>query len=201
MQSYLKEEEDIVLIERGEDKIKTAQDSSSKKTIFDTETTDYEEKERAIDSLIESADNYLNTAEYGKAAEILRKGIAQWPDNPDLYALYGETLLYLGYPEKALEKYKKATKLSPDVPDFHAGVGYSLLNIYLDRAKASIEAFKKALEIDPDNINALEGLGIVYASIDRKDLATDIYYRLKELDPDAAERLNNVIQNGIDWGE
>ncbi len=200
MQSYLKRE-DIVLMVEDENRIKTTKDTSSKKTSSDSEIRDDEENKRALDSLIESADNYLNTAEYGKAAEILRKGISQWPDNPDLYALYGETLLYLGYPEKALQEYRKATKLSPDVPDFHAGVGYSLLNIYLDRARASIEAFKKALEIDPDNINALEGLGIVYASIDRKDLATDIYQRLKELDPDAAERLNNVIQNGIDWGE
>lgn len=200
MQSYLKRK-DIVLIVEDEDRIKTTKDSLSKKTSSESETQDNEEKKRALDSLIESADNYLNTAEYGKAAEILRKGISQWPDNPDLYALYGETLLYLGYPEKALHEYRKAAKISPDVPDYHAGVGYSLLNIYLDRARASIEAFKNALEIDPENINALEGLGIVYVSIDRRDLALEIYNRLKDIDTEAAERLNNIIQNGIDWGE
>ena len=162
---------------------------------------DSKEEGKEIEAIIDTADSYLNTSEYGKAAAVLRDALSEWPDNPDLYALYGEALLHLGYPEKALKEYRKATELSPDVPEYHAGVGYSLLNIYLDRAKASMDAFRKALEIDPDNINALEGLGIVYVSIDRKDLATEIYYRLRQLDPEAAERLNNVIQNGIDWGE
>ena len=158
------------------------------------------EKKEALEALISNVDSYLEKEDYGKAAELLRNGISKWPDNPDLHALYGETLLYMGFPDKAYRQYRKAAELSPDVPEFHAGVGYSLLNSYMDKARASIEAFKKALEIDPDNVVALEGLGIVYVSIDRKDLATEIYYRLKELDFEAAERLDNVIKNGLDWG-
>jgi len=154
-----------------------------------------------VQALIDNVSSHYDRGEYGRAAELLREGLARHPDDPDLLAWYGATLLNLRFPDKAYEQYRKAVEIAPDVPDYHAGLGYSLLDIYMDRAKGSIAAFKKALEIDPDNVSALEGLGIVYVSIDRKDLARDIYYRLKELDPAAAERLQEIITYGLDWEE
>lgn len=139
--------------------------------------------------------------QYEEAAELLRRGIEQWPDKADLYAWYGATLLNMKSPEKAYEIYNKAVELSPDVPDYHAGAGYSLLSIYMERAKASIEAFGKALQLDPDNVDALEGLGIVYVSIDKKELAKDILIRLIDIDADAAKRLNAIITHGVEWGQ
>jgi tetratricopeptide (TPR) repeat protein len=154
-----------------------------------------------IDNLITEISSYYDEDDYGKAAELLRKGLAKWPDNPDLHAWYGATLLNMEFPEKAYEQYQKAVELSPDVPDFHAGLGYSLLDIYMDKARNSIAAFRKALEIDPENVNALEGLGIVYVSIDQADLATDVYYQLKEIDGEAADRLYQIIETGLEWDE
>lgn len=139
--------------------------------------------------------------QYGKAAELLRKGIAKWPDNPDLHAWYGATLLNMRFSENALEQYRKAIELSPDVSDFHAGAGHSLLAIYMARARESIDAFKKALEIDPDNVSALEGLGFAYASIGKKDEAMGVQSRLQKLDRNAAERLSRAIAAGVDWGQ
>jgi tetratricopeptide (TPR) repeat protein len=153
-----------------------------------------------IDRLIDEVSIHYSNQDYKKAAEIAREGLKDWPDEPDLLAWYGATLLDLGFPDKAYEQYKKAVKLLPEEPEFHAGIGHSLLDIYVDRAKQSVDAFKKALEIEPDNISALEGLGIVYVSIDKENLAREIYHRLKEIDNDAAERLNQFIVWGIDWG-
>lgn len=158
------------------------------------------EKE-SVDVLFSEIATRYYDRQYGDAAELIRKGIAQWPDNPDLYAWYGTTLLDMRFPDKAYEQYRKAVDLSPDVPDYHAGVGYSLIGIYMDKAARSIEAFGKALEIDPDNVGALEGIGIAYVSIDKKDLAADIYNRLKTLDDEAAGRLNEIMTYGLDWGE
>ena len=170
--------------------------AESNKEVYDTSVNP-----EPVDNLITEISSYYDNDDYGRAAELLRKGLARWPDNPDLHAWYGATLLNMEFPEKAYEQYQKAVELSPDVPDFHAGLGYSLLDIYMDKARNSIAAFRQALEIDPQNVRALEGLGIVYASIDQKDLATDVYYQLKEIDSEAADRLYQIIETGLEWDE
>jgi tetratricopeptide (TPR) repeat protein len=154
-----------------------------------------------IDAIIDEVAAYYNEDDFGNAAELLRKGLAKWPDNSDLHAWYGATLLNMRFPEQAYEQYSKAVEIAPDVPDYHAGLGFSLLDIYMDKARNSIEAFKQALEIDPDNVSALEGLGIVYVSIDKKDLAAEIYDQLRDLDGDAADRLEQIIAQGLEWEE
>ncbi|MBI4689178.1 MAG: tetratricopeptide repeat protein [Nitrospirae bacterium] len=156
-------------------------------------------QKREIELLIKDVSTQYGKEEYGKAAELLRKGIGKWPANPDIYAWYGATLLNMKYAETALQQYRKAVEISPDVPDYHAGVGLSLINIYMDRAKESIDAFQKALQIDPNNISALEGLGFVYASIGKKDLAVEMYNRLEPIDKAAALRLYQAITQEIDW--
>ncbi|OGW25512.1 MAG: hypothetical protein A2X59_04960 [Nitrospirae bacterium GWC2_42_7] len=151
--------------------------------------------------LLEDVSIQFDNKDYKKASELLKKGLEKWPNDPDLHAWYGATLLDSGSPEKAYREYRKAAELMPDVPDFHAGMGHSLLDSYIDRAKNSVTAFKKALEIDPDNVSALEGLGIVYVSMGKKFLAAEIYQHLKEIDSEAAERLNEFIIWGLEWGE
>lgn len=158
------------------------------------------EKEELINNILNEVSDYFYRQEYAQAAELLQKGLARWPDEPDLHAWYGATLLDSGFPDEAFKEYRKAADLMPNVPDFHSGIGHSLLDIHVDRAKKSVEAFRKALTMDPNNVSALEGLGIVYVSIDKKYLATQIYYRLRGLDPAAAERLNQFIVWGLDWG-
>lgn len=169
--------------------------------IINTAKNKAEETKQKTELLLKNVSAQYYNGDYGKAAELLRKGIEQWPDNPDLYAWYGAALLNMKNPENALEQYRKAADMSPDVPDYHTGVGVSLIYLYMDRAKESISAFKKALELDSQNVNALEGLGFVYASIGRKDLANDIYNRLAVLDKDAANRLYLTMTQGINWEE
>jgi Arc/MetJ-type ribon-helix-helix transcriptional regulator len=163
-------------------------------------TADTVTDRQRMDATMKDISALYGEGNYGKAAELLRRGIEQWPDNATLRAWYAASLLNMQFPDKALEQYRKAAELSPDVPDYHAGVGVSLTNIYLERAKESIDAFAKALKIDPGNTAALEGLGFVYASIGRKDQAMDLYNRLAAKDQNAAARLLLAISNGIDWG-
>ncbi|TAL26203.1 MAG: tetratricopeptide repeat protein [Nitrospirae bacterium] len=158
-----------------------------------------EKQNNEVVLLLKDVSSQYGKENYGKAAELLRKGIEKWPDNPDLYSWYGAALINMHYPETALQQYKKAVEISPDVPDYHAGVGISLVNIYMDRARESIDAFKKAIELDPNNVAGLEGLGFVYTSIGKKDLALEVYNRLKPLDKDAAFRLSQVITGEINW--
>ncbi|RMG69350.1 MAG: hypothetical protein D6710_09000 [Nitrospirae bacterium] len=160
--------------------------------------TDREAEE--VERVIVEVEQRLGNENFGEAAELLREAVRRWPENPELHALYGETLLNMGFAKNAYREYKRAIEISPDVSQYHSGLGYSLLNIYIERAQQAIDAFKKALEIDPENVDALEGLGTVYVSIDRRDLAEDIYNRLKELDPVAAKRLRDVIDSGLEIG-
>jgi tetratricopeptide (TPR) repeat protein len=179
------------------DKIASPSARNDRLGVFSGEPADKKEFNKLIDDV---SNNFYNQ-EYGKAGELLRKGLARWPDDPNLHGWYGAILLSTGSPDKAYEEYQKAAELLPDVPEFHAGVGHSLLNIYIDRAQRSIAAFKKALALDPNNVSALEGLGIIYVSIDKKHLAREIYDRLQKIDQNAAERLNQFILWGLDWGD
>ncbi|UCE79750.1 MAG: hypothetical protein JSV13_03680 [Nitrospiraceae bacterium] len=158
-------------------------------------------KQEMVNMLIDRVAAFYDNEEYEKAAEIVREGLKKWPDDPDLLAWYGATLLDSGFPDKAYEQYRKATELLPEEPDLHAGLGHSLLDMHVDKAMKSITSFKRALEIDPNNVSALEGLGIVYVSIEKKELAKKIHDRLEQLDQDAAARLQEFITWGIDWGK
>lgn len=158
-------------------------------------------KQEKVNMLIDRVAAFYDNEEYEKAAEIVREGLKTWPDEPDLLAWYGATLLDSGFPDQAYQQYRKATDLLPEEPDLHAGLGHSLLDIHVDKALKSITAFKRALDIDPNNISALEGLGIVYVSIEKKEQAKEIHNRLLQLDQDAAARLQEFIALGIDWGE
>lgn len=174
------------------------QQEESTQSEQDAET---ERKKKELDDLFNDVSAQYYGEQYGKAAEILRRGIEKYPENADLHAWYGATLLNMRFADKALEEYKRAAEISPDVPEFHAGMGHSLLNIYMDRARDSIVSFQKALEIDPNNVSALEGLGFIYASIGKKEQAVQIHGQLLQLDPAAAARLDQAIVNGIDWEE
>lgn len=158
-----------------------------------------QQRHNASEALLDDISRLFENQEHEKAAELIRRGIRQWPDRPEFYAWNGASLLETGRHEEALTQYRKAAELMPNVPEYHAGSGFSLLNIYVDRAKKSMEAFEKALAIDPNNINALEGLGIVYSSTGQRPRAEDLYKRLRELDRDAAARLAEYIRWGIDW--
>ncbi len=164
--------------------------------LSDTDTARSGENPALTRKLKEISTEYYN-GEFGKAAGLIREALRRWPDNSDLHAWYGATLLNMDYPVKAYRQYKKAIDIAPDVPDYHAGAGYSLMNISMKRIRQSIDAFNKALDIDPENPSALEGLGTVYVSINRADRAMEIYHKLKELDPEAADRLYNLIQQGV----
>jgi len=182
----------VIVIEQSGTSEEKGQDGKNRQS-------ESEKHKKEMELLLKDVSSQYGKEEYGKTAELLRKGIEKWPDNPDLYSWYGATLLNMRYPENALQQYRKAIEISPDVPDYHAGVGLSLLNIYMDRAKESIDAFSKALQIDPNNVGALEGLGFVYTSIDKKDLAMEMYHRLESLDKAAAHRLYQAITQGINW--
>ncbi len=170
-------------------------------TIEENEDTSQRANQKEVEQIIATVESKLDDEDFGRAATLLRDAVKRWPENPELHALYGETLLNMGFATNAYREYKKAVELSPDVSEYHSGLGYSLLNIHMERAQQAIDAFKKALEIDPENVDALEGLGTVYVSIDRRDLAEEVYQRLKEIDPVSAKRLRDIIDSGLEIGQ
>ena len=160
-----------------------------------------EEIVKPIEDIETRMEELLDNQDYGIAVELIKKAIDRWPDNPELYAWYGTTLISMDRPDKALEYYQKAAELAPVVPDYQSNVGYSHMHMHMNSTKRAIDSFNNALQLEPDNPDALEGLGTVYVSIGERQLAEEMENRLKDLDPEAAERLSGLIQNGINWDD
>jgi len=59
-----------------------------------------------------------NLGDYNAAKDILKDGLRQYPEDPDLNYYYGNTLLNLGNRKLGLKHFKKACKNEPEDPKF-----------------------------------------------------------------------------------
>jgi tetratricopeptide (TPR) repeat protein len=86
----------------------------------------------------------LRKAEYEKAAEWCRRGLAQNPDAPYLHARLGEALTGLGKLDEAVPELDRETRLSPSYAEgyFLLGQAYSLRHEY-QKAKTCHETAVK----------------------------------------------------------
>ncbi len=159
-----------------------------------------EDQVKTFDEIDREMDALMESREYGKAVTLIRRAIKRWPENPELHAWYGNVLLTMDRPDKAVKPFRKAAELAPAVPAYQSDLGHSLMYVHMDSAKEAVRAFKKALALDPENTDALEGLGTIYVSIGKTDEAQRIAADLERLDPEAAGRLNDALRYGIDWG-
>ncbi len=148
---------------------------------------------------IASAAELVSEGRYDDALSVVRAALRRWPDDPELHAWYGSTLLALDQPEDALVYYRKAAELSPDSPEYPTAAGYSLMHMYRKNVEESLKSFENALALDPENSAALEGLAAVYVSVGDVERAQAVAEQLADIDPGAYKRVSELIEYGIDW--
>lgn len=91
-----------------------------------------------------------------EAIEVLKKGIAVFPELPELYNSLGNAYSIAGEYDRAIEAYKKAIALRPEFSIAYNNLGnaYSAKGEY----NHAIPQYRKALEIDPTNTMAYMNL-------------------------------------------
>lgn len=113
----------------------------------------------------------IDSGEYSKAEEILRKLLSAEPNNARFHQSLGDALRKEGKLDESISEYEKARRLGAENPELLKGMGtsYKWMKDY-EKAKAS---YKRALELNPndreakDDLQSLErrrGLGLTFAA-------------------------------------
>ena len=99
---------------------------------------------------------YNRLAEYQKAVDALRKGIAKEKRCPQGFYNLGIAYRGLGQPSMAVSAYREAIRIDPQMPEAHQ----NLANVYVEMGnhQQAILHYKKALEINPNFERAKRGL-------------------------------------------
>lgn len=130
------------------------------------------------------------------AEEALKKGIAEFPRNIDLYYSLGVFYDKGNRPEPALDQMRSILQLDPDNAEALNFIGYSWADrgTNLDEAEQMI---KRALKLKPEAVHIVDSLGWVFFRQGKNDLA--IKYLTEALnglpdDPTVAEHLGDALE-------
>lgn len=121
----------------------------------------------ALDAGIKDKDGHTEAA-----ANILKEGLATWPDDLDLLYRYGVALEKLKRRDEARQVMEKIVTLDPKNPDALNYLGYSLAEEGRDLNKA-LTMISTALEKEPDNPFFLDSLAWVLFKLNRSAEALD----------------------------
>ncbi|WP_017293543.1 protein kinase domain-containing protein [Geminocystis herdmanii] len=183
------------LLENLENKINL--NDQEKEEIF----TSIEIKENIVDSSLENAKTYFNSAEeyrnlkqYEKAIIDYTKAIDLDPNYTDAYNNRGIAYKNLKQYEKAIIDYSKAIELDPNYTSAYnnRGLAYDDLKHY----KKAIIDYTKAIEIDANYANAYNNRGVVYQNLREYKKAIIDYTTAIKLKPNLQIAINN--KNALD---
>ena len=122
---------------------------------------------------------YIEQGQYGKAADVLKKGLKIDPSAPSASALLGIARYHMGeYPE-ARRRLETALRANPQ--DDHARLVLANDLIKLAEWEAAAEHLQRLAHRQPRDQEAWYLLGTVYMRLSEQALA-----RLREIDPDSA---------------
>jgi tetratricopeptide (TPR) repeat protein len=137
----------------------------------------------------------LRKAEYEKAAELCRKGLASSGGMPELHRYLAEALNGMGRPEEAVSELQRAIQMAPNDGDshYHLGMSYSLLNEY-EKAKASYE---KAVRLQPGNPRSHYGLAVACAKLGLEEQSKQSMEQYQKLQAESMGRQRS--RRGVEY--
>lgn len=113
-----------------------------------------------------------------EALGVIEKALQKWPDQAELMAARGHTLLLARRPAEAVEAFKTALERNNGMPEAHYNLGESLMN--LGRAGEAKASFEQAVQIRPTYMDAW--LALASVEIDADDLKTAEEHASKAFD-------------------
>lgn len=126
------------------------------------------------------ADQAESQKKFEQAVEILEKGKAKYPNDPEILLYLSNSYIAAGKTDIALSAFKEGVEKEPSNKLYRYNYGVLLLGV--DDFEGAAAQFQKALEIDPEYINADYNLAITYVKWGTK-LAKDAETAGKE-DPE-----------------
>ncbi|HEV8130081.1 MAG TPA: tetratricopeptide repeat protein [Acidobacteriota bacterium] len=96
-----------------------------------------------LDEFTRQASQLVKQNQWNEAAEILRKGMQSYPDNPELLLQMGNLLIHTGQAAQAEVVLREALAANKDNPEILRNLGEA--EIRLGRLPAAVELFRKVL--------------------------------------------------------
>lgn len=134
---------------------------------------------------------YQDRRAFGKAADILERGLAVNDADTDLHYELGVVYDRMGKKDKAISQMKTVIDLDPEYADALNYLGYTYVDsgIKLDKAE---DLIRKALELKPDNGYILDSLGWLYFKRGRYEKALGYLEKAAEKVPDDSVILEHL---------
>ncbi len=125
---------------------------------------------------------YHRTGNYGRAVEVIKKGLEINPDSYQLLSQLSAIYTVMGKYNEALEAAKKALEIKPDFFEALVAIGWILS--HTNRPHESLHYYEEALKIEPEN--KLLKIDYAYSLLlsGQIEKALEIYNHLKERYPD-----------------
>jgi tetratricopeptide (TPR) repeat protein len=134
---------------------------------------------------------YAKMGQPGKAEQLFKKIIKEYPKDANSYDLYASYLESEGRYNEALENYKKAYQLKPD----DSGVAFRLGNAYFERKRyrEAIKLLTEAKEDFGDDIEIIKKLAECYSELGEYENAIKEYKSIIKIIP---KHVSSRIQIG-----
>ncbi|MGI0063347.1 MAG: tetratricopeptide repeat protein [Nitrosopumilaceae archaeon] len=157
-----------------------------------------EPQDTKLVKILKQAHSYFDNKKYVQALKLYDKALKDQPNNSQVIAGKGQTLLKLGQYEDAIKFYDKALELDPESAAVWGSKGDAFYK--LGKHKDAIMRYDKVIMIDPNDANAWYNKGQALRKLRQDNEAAKCFRRVLEIDPedvrakDALEALNNSIR-------
>jgi tetratricopeptide (TPR) repeat protein len=127
---------------------------------------------------------YLHKKDEEHAAQIFSEMLAGYGDSVDIHMKFGSAYAEAGYPEQAIQEFKRVIGLNDRLPGAHYSLGAAYL-VGLGEAAYSdaVPEFRKEIEINPEDFYSHFQLGFIALVQHRYDEAETELVRASQLDP------------------
>ena len=127
---------------------------------------------------------YLHVKDEAHAAQIFAEMLAGFGDSAEIHLKFGSAYAEAGYPEQAIQEFKRVIGLNPRLPGAHYSLGAAYLVGLGEAAYAeAVPEFRQEIEINPNDFYSHFQLGFIALAEHRYDEAETELLRAGQLDP------------------
>lgn len=131
---------------------------------------------------LQQAEAYYEEKLWQEAINACREALKICPDLPEVYKVYGNSLLQLDRIAEAIGFYAKAIAINPNFAEVYANIG----NIYSKQSqwKQAIDYYQKALDANPKLVRVYLSLSRIWEKLQEQERALDCLLQALKLEPE-----------------